>query len=115
MILCLSSSFLRRIRLQWKPDLRAFLIGDRNMHFFYPDSLVEISEITPDSVEAFLAQHKDETMQLLGFLAPSQLPSIPGYVELHHGGQNDPSKWSANLNWLEDRGERRQLKIKISV
>ena len=115
MILCLSSSFLRRIRLQWKPDLCAFLIGDRNMHFFYPDSIVEVSEITPATVDAFLEKNKDESMQLLGFLVASELPFIPGYVELHHGSHSDPSTWHAVLNWLSDSGEeRRVLEIKIS-
>jgi hypothetical protein len=116
MIVCLSSSFLRRIRLQWKPDLRGFIIGDRNLHFFYPDSLVEVPEITPESVDEFLAQHKDEATQLLGFIASSELPLIPGYAELHHGGQKDPSRWKASLNWLGDHGEeRRELEIKISA
>lgn len=115
MILCLSSSFLRRIRLQWKPDLCAFIIGDRNMHFFYPDSIVEVHEITPAAVDAFLEQNKDESMQLLGFLVASELPLIPGYIELHHGSHNDTAKWQAILNWLGDGGEeRRKLEIKIS-
>jgi hypothetical protein len=115
MILCLSPSFLRRIRLQWKPDLCAFIVGDRNMHFFYPDSIVEVPEITTAAVDVFLAQTQNESMQLLGFLVASELPLIPGYVELRHGSQQDSAKWKAFLNWLGDGGEeRRNLEIKIS-
>jgi len=114
MILCLSSSFLRRIRLQWKPDLCAFIVGDRNLHFFYPDSIVEVSEITPATVDQFLERNKDESMQLLGFVVASELPFIPGYVELHHGSHQDPSKWHAILNAMGDSGEERHaLNIKL--
>jgi len=116
MILCLSSSFLRRVRIQWNPDLCGFLIGDRNLHFFYPDSVIEVPEISAASIDAFLAEHNREGLQLLGFIAPAEVSLIPGYVELQHGGEKQPEKWNAVLNSVGDHGEERlRLEIKIST
>jgi hypothetical protein len=92
------------------------MIGDRNMHFFYPDSILEVSEITPEAIDAFLEKNKNESLQLLGFFVPSELSFIPGYVQLSHGSQENPSAWHANLNWLGEKGEeKRNLEIKIST
>jgi hypothetical protein len=115
MILFLSSSFLRRVRLQWKSSLTAFLVGDRNLYFFYPDSLMEIAEVNPASIDSFLDQHGKESLQLLGFLTPAELPAIPGYAQLVTGDVYDPGSWKGILHFLGDSGEeRRELEIKVS-
>ena len=114
MILFLSSSFLRRVRLQWKPSLTAFLVGDRNLYFFYPDALMEVSEITPATVDSFLAQHGKESLQLLGFLTPGELANLPGYAQLVTGDVYDPVGWKAVLHWPDEGEESRILEIKIS-
>ena len=115
MILFLSSSFLHRVRLQWKPSLTAFLIGDRNLYFFYPDALMEVSEVTPETIDSFLAQHGKESLQLLGFLTPGELTNLPGYAQLVTGDVYDPAHWEAVLHWPGEQGEeRRKLEIKRS-
>jgi len=116
MILFLSSSFLRRVGMMWKPSLRAFLVGDRNLFFFYPDSIVEVLEINPATIDSFLEEHGNESMQLLGFLTPTQLPFVPGYLELNTGGKNEPGSWSAGLHLFGEQGEdRRNLEIRVSA
>jgi hypothetical protein len=115
MILFLSSSFLSRLRIQWKPDLKGFLVGNRNLFFFYPEMILESAEITPESVEVFLATHGREAWQLLGFLSPEELPFLPGYAELNTNRAKDPRKWSAKLHLLGDQGpDHRTLEIKTS-
>src|SRR5262245_22803349 len=109
MILFLSSSFLRRVRLEWKPSLTAFLVGDRNLYFFYPDSLIEVAEVNPTTIDLFLAQHGNESMQLLGFLTPTELPLLPGYAQLITGDDPDPDRWKALLNFLSDSGEEKRI------
>jgi hypothetical protein len=115
MILFLSSSFLCRVRLQWKPSLTAFLVGDRNLYFFYPDALIEVAEVTPASVDSFLTQHGNESLQLLGFLIPNELSNLPGYAQIVTGDVYDPDAWIALLHWPGEQGEeRRTLEIKRS-
>jgi hypothetical protein len=115
MILFLSTSFLRRVRLQWKSSLTAFLVGDRNLYFFYPDALVEVPEISPATVDSFLARHANESLQLLGFLTPNELSLLPGYAQLITGDISDPAAWKAILLWPGEHGEeRRPLEIKTS-
>ena len=114
MILFLSSAFLRRLRMQWKPDLKGFLVGDRNLFFFYPDLFLQSDEITPATIESFLKTHGKESTQLLGFVTPDELPFLPGYVELitHHEG--DPGKWDARVHLMGDlENEYRKLELKV--
>jgi hypothetical protein len=114
MILFLSSAFLRRIRFQWKPDLKGFLVGDRNLFFFYPDLFLESGEITPASIDSFLKTHAKENMQLLGFLAPDEVPVLPGYIALITHHDTDPGKWEAHVHLLGDQGnESRTLELKL--
>jgi len=116
MILFLSSSFLRRVRLQWKPSFTAFLVGDRNLNFFYPDSLIEVVEVNPASIDSFLAQHGKESLQLLGFISATELPFLPGYAQIITGNDPDPKQWKAVFHFLGDAGEeRRPLEIKVSA
>jgi len=115
MILFLSSSFLSRLRIQWKPDLKGFLVGNRNLFFFYPELILESAEISPATIESFLATHGQEAWQLLGFVSPEELPFFPGYAELNTGGVNDPKQWSAKVHLPGDQGpDRRILEIKTS-
>ncbi|MCI0416961.1 hypothetical protein L0222_29690 [bacterium] len=115
MILFLSSSFLSRIRIQWKPDLKGFLVGNRNLFFFYPEMILESAEISPAAVESYLASHGQEAWQLLGFLSPEELPLFPGYAELNTSGVSDPSQWTAKVHLPGDQGpDRRNLEIRIS-
>ena len=115
MILFLSSAFLRRFRMQWKPGLKAFLVGDRNLFFFYPDLLLETSEINPESIESFLGAHGKERIQLLGFVTPEKITPLPGYIELDTHNVFDPQKWDAQVHLLQEQGlESRKLEIKAS-
>lgn len=114
MILFLSSSFLSRLRIQWKPDLKGFLVGNRNLFFFYPEMILE-AEINPGSIDHFLATHGQEAWQLLGFLSPAELPFFPGYAELNTNGARDPKEWTARVHLPGDQGpDYRSLEIKRS-
>jgi hypothetical protein len=116
MILFLSSAFLRRLRIQWKPALKGFLIGDRNLFFFYPDLFLESNEITPATIDSLLKTHGKENTQLLGFLTPDEMPFLPGYVELITHNEQDPGKWDARVHLLGDQGnEYRTLELKIGT
>ncbi|HJZ10884.1 MAG TPA: hypothetical protein VJ521_01955 [Acidobacteriota bacterium] len=105
MILFLSQSFLHRLRLVWKPLLKGFLIGNRNLFFFTPDSFVEAEEISAASIDAFL---NDTPLpghwQLLGFLAPTEVPSIPGYLHVYTGGAWNQVEWAAHMSIFEAAG-----------
>jgi hypothetical protein len=115
MILFLSTSFLRRLRIQWKPSLKGFLIGDRNLFFFYPDLFLEVPEITPATINSFLEQHGKESWQLLGFLSPEELPALPGYSELNTGDRYDPIHWKARIHLIGEQGiEQRKLEVRLS-
>jgi hypothetical protein len=114
MILFLSSAFLRRLRMQWKPDLNGFLIGDRNLFFFYPDLVLESSEITPATIDLFLEAHRKESTQLLGFITPAEIQFLPGYVELITHQEQDPRNWDARVHLLAEEGtEFRKLELKL--
>ena len=114
MILFLSTAFLRRLRMQWKPDLKGFLIGDRNLFFFYPDLFLPSEEITPATIESFLKNHGKENTHLLGFISPQELPFLPGYVELITHHEEDPGKWIARLHQLGDQqNEYRTVELKV--
>jgi len=114
MVLFLSVLFLRRLQLAWKPSLKAFLIGDRNLFFFTPDSLVEADAITPQSIDAFYQKSIPDQWQLLGYLTPEELPLQPGFAEIVTGGKPDPHEWIANVHLIGPEGpERRNLEIKV--
>lgn len=115
MILFLSSAFLRRIRMQWKPGLKGFLIGDRNLFFFYPDSLLETPDTSVEAIDTFLKSNASEPLQLLGLLTPEEISFMPGYAELNTGNVNDPRQWRARVHLLGDQGpEYRKLEISMS-
>ena len=114
MILFLSESFLRRLQLIWKPDLTAFLIGQRNLFFFVPDSLFEVQNISAESIDQFLkAKRVPADWQLLGFLSATDIPQLPGYARIVTSGQSDPAQWRAVLAILEESGlQDRSLEIR---
>jgi hypothetical protein len=116
MIVFLSTSFLRRLQLSWKPDLKAFLIGERNLYFFTPEAVFETAEITPQAVDAFLKNNlTQDHWQLLGFLQPEQSSPMPGYVQISTQREADPKQWSACLYLLEEKGaELRNVEIRCS-
>ena len=100
--------------MQWKPDLTGFLLGNRNLFFFYPEMVLE-AEINADSIDKFLATHGQEEWQLLGFLSTKELPFFPGYAELITNGTSDPGKWIARVHLPGDQGpDYRTLEIKRS-
>lgn len=105
MILFLSQSFLRRLTLHWNPKLSAFLVGDRNLYFFYPEALVPVMEISPATVENVLEKDMG-SWQLLGFLSPQKIENIPGYVAVETKGSADPQRWSAHYSLPEENGMR---------
>jgi hypothetical protein len=114
MILFLSESFLRQFQLQWKPTLTAFLIGHRNLFFFAPDSMIEVAEITPASIDMFLKEkHLPPDWQLLGFLAPELAPQLPGYARVRTAGNPQPPNWEAVVALLTESGlQDRSLEIR---
>ena len=115
MILFLSSAFLSALRFQWKPGLQGFLVGERNLFFFYPELLLESNEINPDTIESFLQSHGNEAWQLLGFLGLRQSVFLPGYLELNTQDDSEIEKWRARVHLLGDEGpEYRDLEIRMS-
>ncbi len=114
MVLFLSSSFLRRIKLIWKPDLKAFLIGQRNLFFFAPDIALETEDLSPEAIDRLLAEGQfEENWELLGFLAPDGLPSLPGYAIVDTGSFPETEDWKAGVYLSTDQGlELRTLEIK---
>jgi len=105
MILFLSASFLRNLHLVWKPDLKAFLIGDRNLFFLTPDSLLEVPAISPEAIDALLKSNRIAgNWQLLGYLAPGETPEMIGYAQVRTGGVEDTNKWTAKLCLYTDSG-----------
>ena len=115
MILFLSSAFLRRLRIQWKPELKGFLLGDRNLFFFYPDSLLETSDFSQSTVDSFLRNNAEENIQLLGFLTPVELDFHPQYAEVITGNTRDPHQWKGRVHLLGEQGpEYRTLEIAMS-
>jgi hypothetical protein len=105
MILFLSASFLRNLHLVWKPDLKAFLIGDRNLFFLTPDSLMEVPEISPEAIDGFLKSNRiTGSWQLLGYLAPNESPEMIGYAGVKTSGVEDPKDWTANMYLYTDSG-----------
>src|SRR5262249_50794261 len=115
-ILFLSKSFQLRLRLAWKPELKAFLIGDRNLHFFVPEVIVETPEITLDAIDEFLKRGAlGGQWQLLGLLSANRQEPQPGYAQIVTWGKADPREWEAEvLLWSEDGTESHSLHIKLS-
>jgi len=137
MVLFFSTSFLRRLRMLWRADLTAFLIGDRNLFFFTPDSLMEVETIDPRSIDAFYREKSLGNWQLLGFLSPSQIfwqssasalgglpapspagwkPALLGYAEVNTNRAWEPARWNAYVHLLGAEGpERRKLELRIGA
>jgi len=98
MLLFLSTSFLRRLNLVWKPDLKAFLIGERNLNFFTPDSIFEVSEISEKTIQTFIENSNlAARWELLGFLTRDSNFSLPGFVEIRTAGSIHPKDWQAHI------------------
>lgn len=113
MVLFLSASFLRRLHLTWKPELKAFLIGERNLNFFTPDSIFEVSEIAPATIDDFLKkQELADRWQLLGFLSREIHLSLPGYIQVITAGSPNPKDWQA---WIQIPDETAERKVEIKT
>jgi hypothetical protein len=116
MVLYLSSEFLSRLRLIWKTNLKAFLIGDRNLYFFTPDNLAETNVVNAGEIDVFLAQRmKGQPWELLGFLAPAEQEPLAGYVQVCTKNHPDPAQWEAKLYLQEETGPApRSVQIQIA-
>ena len=116
MILSLTSAFQLRLRLGWKPDLKGFLIGERNLFFFTPETLVEIPSIDITSIDAFLSSKSiGGCWELLGFLAPEDLPAFPGYAQVNTNREADPRKWKARIYLMGEKDpELVTLEVRIA-
>lgn len=116
MIVFLSASFLRRLELDWKPELTAMMMGHRNLFFFTPDALKVVPEITTPAVDDFLAKSAAlEGWELLGTIAPENLLPAPGLAQLITGRDPDPLHWKAWIYLLEDGDlKQRPLEIRLS-
>ena len=91
MILFLTSAFQLRLRLGWKPDLKGFLIGERNLFFFTPETLVEVSTIDMQSIDSFLSRKSiGGRWELLGFLAPGEVSAFPGFAQINTVRKRQP-------------------------
>jgi hypothetical protein len=117
MILFLTSAFQLRLRLGWKPELKGFLIGERNLYFFTPETLVEAPAIDLQSIDSFLARKSiGGRWELLGFLAPVELPAFPGYAQVNTFGSENPEEWKASVYLLGEKGpEAIPLELRIGA
>jgi hypothetical protein len=117
MILFLTSAFQLRLRLGWKPELKGFLIGERNLYFFTPETLVEASSIDLQSIDSFLSRKSiGGRWELLGFLTPVELPAFPGYAQVNTSGSENPADWKASVYMLGEKGpETVSLEIRIGA
>jgi len=115
MILFLSESFLRRLQLVWKSNLTAFLVGQRNLFFFVPDSLFEVENISAESIDQFLKDKRiPADWQLLGFLSPDATSQFPGYARVLTSGQSDPAQWRAVIA-LSEESELKDRALEIRL
>jgi hypothetical protein len=116
MILSLTAAFQLRLRLGWKPDLKGFLIGERNLFFFTPETLVEAPQIDVASIDSFLSSNSiGGRWELLGFLTPEELPAFPGYAQVSTNRAADPAKWKARIYLMaENDPELFPLEIRIA-
>src|SRR5438067_1100816 len=112
MILFLSHSFLRRLSLSWRSDLRALLIGHRNLFFFVPDSLKEVREFSPEVIDEFLQSHPPSNgWELLGAISP-EIPNLPGMMSVVTAGNSEPQQWRVTVSiWDGDRWNEKPLEI----
>ena len=117
MILFLTSAFQLRLRLGWKPDLKGFLIGERNLFFFTPETLVEVSTIDMQSIDSFLSRKSiGGRWELLGFLSPTELSAFPGFAQINTAGDDNPKNWKASVYLTGDKGaEAVPLEIRVAV
>ncbi len=116
MILFLSSSFQTRLALAWKPELTAFLVGDRNHYFFVPDSLVEVQSVSPETIDSFLgARDLNGQSQLLGFLSPDELAPLPGYLFVRSARLADPGRWNAQVYLYGEKTVLEPAPVQIQV
>ena len=115
MVLFLSASFLQRLKFNWKPELKAFLIGERNLNFFTPDSIVEVPEINSNSINSFLQKVEMENhWQLLGFLSRNEQVSLPGYIEVLTSGSANPKNWKAQI-LIPSASEKDSIAVEIKT
>ena len=116
MILFLTKSFQHRLHLAWKPDLKAFLVGGRNLFFFVPEVIIETPEITPAAIDAFLK--RDATggpWQLLALLSAEEQPPFPVYAQICTSGRSEPRSWNAKVFLLSgEQLEARTLEVRLS-
>jgi hypothetical protein len=116
MILSLTAAFQLRLRLGWKPELKGFLIGERNLFFFTPETLVEAAQIDVASIDSFLSSNSiGGRWELLGFLTPEELPAFPGYAQVSTHRESDPTKWKAKIYLMgENEPELFPLEVRIA-
>lgn len=117
MILFLSKSFQLRLKLAWKPQLTAFLVGDRNLFFYIPEVIIETPEISASAIDEFLKRGAlSGKWQLLGLLSSKEQEVFPGYAQVRTSGRPDPLSWDAKVHlWSEKGMEARSLEIKVSA
>lgn len=116
MILFLTKSFQQRLQLAWKPDLKAFLVGDRNLFFYVPEVIIETPEITPASIDAFLKRGATGgAWQLLALLSADEQPPYPGYAQISTSGNSEPRSWNAKVFLLSgEKLEAKNLEVRLS-
>jgi hypothetical protein len=116
MILSLTTAFQLRLRLSWKPDLNGFLIGERNLFFFTPETLVETTHIDIGSINSFLSSNSiGGRWELLGFLTPEDLPAFPGYAQVSTYRESDPARWKAKIYLMSEKDpELFPLEVRIA-
>jgi hypothetical protein len=116
MILSLTTAFQLRLRMSWKPDLKGFLIGERNLFFFTPETLVEASNIDVASIDSFLSNNSiGGRWELLGFLTPEELPAFPGYAQVSTNRESDPKNWKAKIYLMGEKDpELFPLEVRIA-
>lgn len=116
MILFLSKSFQLRLRLAWKPELKAFLVGDRNLFFYVPEVIIETPEISANTIDDFLKRGAlGGQWQLVGLLSAGEQDVHPGFAQIRTSGNREPKDWEAKVHLWSDHGtETRVLQIKIS-
>lgn len=116
MIVFLSASFLRRLELDWKPELRGVLVGHRNFFFFTPDAVKVVPEITTTVLDDFLAATAAmQGWEFLGTITPEDSLPVPGIAQLMTNRNPDPSQWKACIYLLQDGDLKQQpLEIRLS-
>jgi len=116
MILFISASFQRRLQTAWKSNASYFLIGNRNLFFFAPDSLIETATVSAQSIDDFLAKDGFSSgYEFLGFLTPQVVDLPGGYLRVETHGSLNPLEWSAFLDFYEADGpSAKRLEIRVA-